>query len=118
MTDVNVISGTQTIDVNPIVEQTIDVDSVTQQVTVSPATSSISITNSGPVGPSGSSAGYNFTQSSDSDFWIINHNLGYKPSVQTFTVGGLEVIGEVQHVSNNQATVSFNTPISGFARLN
>jgi hypothetical protein len=69
----------------------------------------------GPPGPSGS--GYNHTQSSASTVWTINHNLGFIPTVQTVTVGGLEVMGEVQHTSANQTLVTFNTAIAGTARL-
>lgn len=117
MSDINVISQTQTIEVSPY-EQSITVDpSDGTVVVVGPSASAISVTNSGPVGPPGRGAGYDYVQSSPSDNWVINHNLGYKPTVQVFTVGGLEIIGEIQHVSNNQVTVTFNTPLAGSARL-
>jgi hypothetical protein len=118
MSDIQVISQTQVIDVGTIT-QSISVNPLTQAaIVVSSPTSAISIVNAGPVGPAGAGTGYNFSQLSDLSTWTINHNLGYKPSVQTFTVGGLEVLGEVQHISSNQVTVTFNTAISGTARLN
>jgi hypothetical protein len=69
----------------------------------------------GPPGPAGT--GYTHTQSSPSATWTINHNLGIKPSVEVFSVGGLEVDASVLHVSNNQVAVSFATPFAGYARL-
>lgn len=117
MTDINVVAQTQIISVEPWT-QSIVVDPVTQlAVVLGPAASAISVVNAGPVGPAGAGQGYNHYQASPADTWVINHNLGYKPNVQMFTVGGLEVLGEVLHNSNNQITVSFNTPLSGSARL-
>jgi hypothetical protein len=69
----------------------------------------------GPPGPSG--AGFDFTQVSPVTVWTINHNLGYRPSVQVFNVGGLEVLGEIQHTSNNQTIITFNIAMAGTARL-
>lgn len=72
----------------------------------------------GPPGPSGGgSAGFNFTQDSPDTTWNINHNLGYRPSVELMSTGGLEMIGQVLHISVNQVQVSFNEAVSGFARL-
>jgi hypothetical protein len=117
MSNVEVISQTQVVTVSPIT-QTLNVNTVTgTAVVVNPSTPSVTVVNAGPVGPAGSGAGYNHTQTAALSIWVINHNLGYKPSVQTFTVGGLEVLGEIQHISNNQVVVTFNTTISGTARL-
>ena len=69
----------------------------------------------GPPGQAGS--GVNFTQSSPSNTWIINHNLGFRPSVALFTIGGMEILGEIVHTSVNQTVVNFNGAIAGFARL-
>jgi hypothetical protein len=77
----------------------------------------IVVTTLGPPGPPGPVAGFDFTQSSAAVSWTINHNLGYRPSVQVFNVGGLEVLGEIQHTSNNQTIVTFNTAMAGTARL-
>lgn len=70
----------------------------------------------GPAGQGGGSVGYEHTQLSPAATWNINHNLGYRPSVSVFSVGGVEVNAEVVHLSNNQTQVSFNTPYAGFAR--
>jgi hypothetical protein len=101
--------------------QVIRVSSATQKIIVNPVTQAIAIVNAGPPGPPGppgpSGAGYDFNQASPATTWTINHNLGYRPSVQMFTVGGLEVLGEIQHTSNNQTLISFNTAVAGTARL-
>jgi hypothetical protein len=61
---------------------------------------------------------YVYQQNNPSKFWTINHNLGYKPSVELFGPGSQKIDGEVIHSSNNQCQVYFTSPISGFARLN
>jgi len=118
MSDISVVAQTQVLDVTPS-EQHIDVNPVTHQaVVVNTPTPSVSITNAGPPGPRGASAiGFTFNQPTESDSWVINHNLGFAPSVQVFNAGGLEVIGEIHHISINQVVISFNTPMSGSARL-
>jgi hypothetical protein len=104
--------------------QVVRVRSETQRIIVDPVTQAIAIISAGPPGPPGpagppgaSGSGYNHTQGSAATTWTINHNLGFKPSVQTFTVGGLEIIGEVQHTSDNQVLVTFNIALAGIARL-
>jgi hypothetical protein len=67
--------------------------------------------------PGASSAGIEFAFASASTSWTINHNLGVRPAVALFTVGGVEMMGQVTHTSVNQAVASFNTPQSGFARI-
>lgn len=100
----------------------------------------LSLTQPGPVGPQGSKgdtgatglqgdkgdkgdpgsngAGYDFTQSTPSDTWTVAHNLGFRPSVATYTSGGLEMLGTVQHLSADVLQISFSTPVAGTARLN
>jgi hypothetical protein len=101
--------------------QVIRVATETQKIIVDPVTQAIAIVSGGPPGPPGppgpSGAGYDFDQVSPSTTWTINHNLGYRPSVQMFTVGGLEVLGEIQHVSDNQTLITFNIAVAGTARL-
>lgn len=117
MSNIEVISQTQVLDITPLTQEITLNPQTGATVVVSSPGNSVSITNAGPVGPAGSGAGYNFTQASASDIWTVNHNLGYKPSVQTFTVGGLEMLGEVQHISVNQTVITFNTAVAGTARL-
>jgi hypothetical protein len=61
---------------------------------------------------------YTHTQSSSATTWTINHNLGFKPSVELFDNGSQEIDGHVVHTSANQVVVSFTKAITGFARLN
>jgi hypothetical protein len=65
----------------------------------------------------GGSSGFDFTQASPLLVWTINHNLGYRPAVDLASVGGLVIFGQIQHVSTNQAVVTFNTAQAGTARL-
>lgn len=62
----------------------------------------------------GASAPVKYLQSfTASSLWTVNHNLGREPSVTVLTVGGLEMLADVQHTSLNQFTVSFSQPQSG-----
>lgn len=103
---------------------TVEVIQRTQQIIVSPADGSISVINAGPPGPPGpagpaglSGGSYTHTQSAASSTWIILHNLGFKPSINTFNSYNEEVEGDVQHDSNNQLTITFAYQVSGFALL-
>ena len=64
-----------------------------------------------------SAAAFVFTQATPAAMWTINHNLGYRPTVELFTLGGEEFDADVIHVSNNQTVVYLNTAIAGTARL-
>lgn len=69
----------------------------------------------GDPGPPG--AAFEHVQASASASWVINHNLGFRPAVSVLSPGGLEVEADVQHISANQAVISFVTPQSGSARF-
>lgn len=69
----------------------------------------------GPPGPSGAS--YDHVQAVASSTWTIPHNLGFFPAVDVFTVGGLKVLADVQHLSTNTAVVTLLAPMAGSARL-
>jgi hypothetical protein len=72
----------------------------------------------GPPGPKGDAGtSYEHTQASAAATWTIAHNLGQRPSVSLFSVGGLEMIGSITHLSLNVVQVDFNTPVAGTARL-
>lgn len=60
---------------------------------------------------------FNWTQSTPSTTWVINHNLGYKPLIQVFEVGGTQMDALAVHTSNVQTTVYFTSPTAGYARL-
>jgi len=80
------------------------------------------IVQAGPVGPpgpggSGDGSDLTFTQSTPSDDWVINHNFGFYPNVDLYTVGGISMLGQVLNTSTNQTHVLFSTPVAGTARL-
>lgn len=73
----------------------------------------------GPQGPPGSpGTSYDHVQTQPSDTWTIAHNLGFKPAAVAFSVGGVEMIGTVTHISENVLQISFGIPVAGTARLN
>jgi hypothetical protein len=98
----------------------------TPTTTLAPVTEkvrTIGVGSPGPQGPKGDpgadgAAGVNFTQAVASATWTINHNLGYRPSVEVFDAGGNEIEGEVTHPSSLQTIIRFVVPVSGTARLN
>lgn len=72
----------------------------------------------GPVGPVGpASAFYMHTQSTPASTWTINHNLGFRPSVELLDSGSQEIDGEVAHPSINQTVVTLSPATAGIARL-
>jgi hypothetical protein len=71
----------------------------------------------GPPGLDGAAASFDFTQPTPASPWVITHMLGKKPIIDIRSAGGVEMIGEVVHVSDNQTNVYFITPQAGTARL-
>jgi len=67
--------------------------------------------------PNPSSVGSLFTQTTASNMWVVDHNLGYYPIVRVFS-GGFELIPtSIVHTSLNQVVISFNSGQVGQARL-
>lgn len=61
---------------------------------------------------------YVHDQSTPSDTWVINHNLGRRPAVvSVIDTAGTEVHGGVSHPSSTQTVLTFSAPFSGKARL-
>lgn len=86
------------------------------EVTVGQPTITVSdVGTQGAPGPSGAS--YDHTQAVAASTWTIPHNLGFFPAVDVFTVGGLKVVADVQHLSVNTAVVTLLAPMAGTARL-
>ena len=108
MTTVNVTAVSNTVTVT-------EGDAGTTVVTV-PVTSVVTATTEGPQGPAGS-GGYVFTQSSPATTWTINHNLGFRPTVELLDAGSQEIDGDVAHPSINQTIVTLNPATAGLARL-
>jgi len=63
------------------------------------------------------SAGYIHTQSVPAETWTINHNLGFRPSVELLDSGGQEIDGAVSHPSVNQTVITLSPATAGLARL-
>jgi len=59
-----------------------------------------------------------FSQSTPASVWIIPHNLLKFPSIETVDSSLTEMEGEVVHIDNNNLTITFNKPVSGFAYIN
>jgi hypothetical protein len=73
-----------------------------------------------PFDPGGSGSGLSafvHNQASASFTWTINHNLGYRPSVELFDAGSQEFDAEVTHPTVNQTVVNLSVSTAGFARL-
>lgn len=66
----------------------------------------------------GGAAPYKHTQTTAASTWVINHNLGFFPTVQVFNADNVEIEGRVTQVSLNQATVSFLGNLTGYALAN
>ena len=66
--------------------------------------------------PGTAAASFLFIQSSPALIWIINHNLGVRPSVELRTMGGAVIDADIVHISVNQVQVYFLTPFAGEAR--
>lgn len=64
---------------------------------------------------------HNFTQSSASNTWVVNHGLGTKPSVDVMVMlNGVAQKAfplDIEHVSDNIVRITWTSPQSGFARL-
>jgi hypothetical protein len=81
-------------------------------------TTVVVVTAPGPQGPKGDAgAGYDFVQSTAASTWTINHNLGFKPSVDVYNSGSQQIQAEVSHTSINQTVILLTIPSAGFARL-
>lgn len=68
----------------------------------------------GPPGPAGGTA-YEHLQPSPAAEWVVNHNLGLRPSVTVLSPGGVEVEAHVIHQSSQQLRIYFASPQSGSA---
>lgn len=96
-----------------IAEQGADVQIVEQ---AGPTLEIVTAGVQGPPGPPGASAdGYTHTQSAASDTWTVNHNLGRDTDVELTTLGGVRMLADIQHTSQNQVVVYFASPATGIA---
>ena len=60
---------------------------------------------------------YEYSQTSPSSSWVIQHNLGYAPIIRVFS-GQYEIQPlSIAHDSSNQVTITFSSPQVGVAKL-
>jgi hypothetical protein len=71
--------------------------------------------NSGVVG---SDKNFVFTQIAASNVWVVDHNLGKFPAVTVVDSANTEVIGEIEHINQNQTRISFSASFGGKAYFN
>lgn len=69
------------------------------------------------IGPRGASGGdpVVFEQPTPSLSWSVSHNLGRVPAVLLKSLGSSEIEGQIDHLSDNQFIVTFNSPQAGQA---
>lgn len=61
---------------------------------------------------------YIHNQSVPSTLWIINHNLGKRPSVRVVDSGDNVVVGHVHDIDDNNLQIEFSVIFGGKAYLN
>ncbi len=84
-------------------------------VTPAPEIKSTLVVGQGPAGASGSGVVPPFQFLTATQIWVINHNLNRRPLIGVFSVGGIEMMAEVIHISVNQVQVIFDNPVAGYA---
>ena len=60
---------------------------------------------------------YQHTQATPSAFWVINHDLGFRPNVTVTDSAGTPVIGDVRYPDIDTVTIQFLAGFSGEAYL-
>lgn len=91
---------------------------------LNPPQFAVTVTNTGirlvqigiPGPPGAGGVSYVHTQAVASAIWTVNHNLGFRPTVELYDAGGAEIDAEVIHVSTNQANIYLTAAITGAAR--
>lgn len=117
--DANQLNVTVTPHVTNVVVKT----AVSRPVTV-PHPTDVSVASPGPQGPTGprGPAGgevYVFTQTASVNHWVINHNLGRKPTVVITKIDGVDGRwdADVSDLDNNTCYIDFLQPHTGEAEL-
>lgn len=60
---------------------------------------------------------FEYIANTPSSTWTIPHNLGYRPDVSVYSIGGVEVVADILHIDFNNVLIMFNLPYAGRARL-
>lgn len=69
----------------------------------------------GATGPPGSGIYYLHTQAAPASTWIVTHNLGLKVGCTLFDTSGELIYGDVTQGSLSTTTITFPSPIAGYA---
>lgn len=69
-------------------------------------------------GGGSSDSHFEFTQSSASDSWLIDHQLNKRPSVTLLDSSGDLVLARITYLSANLVRITLSSPMSGIAYLN
>ena len=72
----------------------------------------------GPRGADGASGStqYVHAQPAAALSWTVAHNLGRRAMVTVLSIGGMEVLASVIHLSSNVLQIDFDNPMAGEAR--
>lgn len=106
----------EVIEASPVTVEVIE-DSGVQVVEIDRPTAVdvVEVIHPGPQGPAGQV--YVHQQSTAAAVWTINHNLGFRPSVELLDSGSQEIDGQIAHPSVNQTVVTLQPASAGIARL-
>lgn len=63
-------------------------------------------------------ARYVHFQGTPSALWVVNHNLGWKPSVTVVDMSQNVVMGDVNYIDDKTLDVTFSAEFSGYAYIN
>jgi hypothetical protein len=63
----------------------------------------------------GTAKQYNITTATA--VWTFTHNLGYNPNITTTNDYGQEILGSVTYINQNTISVTFTSPVTGWAYL-
>jgi hypothetical protein len=72
----------------------------------------------GPAGAAGTSGGsYQYLFNVAASTWVINHPLPYPPAVTTVDTADDVIVGDVSYPTSGQVSVTFSSPVTGWAYL-
>jgi hypothetical protein len=60
---------------------------------------------------------YVYTQAAPALVWMVEHKMGFKPSVFTEDASGTDIQGVIEYVDLNNLRITFNQPVAGKAYL-
>lgn len=80
--------------------------------------SSVNVSVTGVIASTGGDKNYVHDQSSASATWSVTHNLNKRPAVSVVDSAGTQVICDIQYVSDNEVTLTFDDSTAGKAYFN